>query len=209
MLDTADLAQVTSAPPRVDTPLGPVTFAVQAGTTALSGKPDTTWRLANGTLLHRWRRRAFDLELLLGPMDAQIPDHFPAVTLWAAAWRLEARHALPASAITAGLTPASPDIEGGPDSGEHLDAVTLANANAVMSIGGPDDEVLEHWGSECGPRYLNDHTLRWQLPAMAHSETAELTIAVAWSEPTEEPATWMAVDIAPGAAFRQLTQYER
>jgi len=198
MLDTARLTQVTSVPPRVDTPLGAVTFAVQAGTTALSGKPDTTWRLANGTLLHRWRRRAFDLELLFGPVEPQVPDHFPAVTLWAAAWRLEARHALPGSAITAGLTGTSPDIEGGPSSGERLDAVTLENATAVVSIGGPDTAD-----------YLDATSLRWRLPGLMRSETAELTVAVAWSRPAEEPATWFAVDFAQGSAFRRLTQHER
>lgn len=184
-----------TSPPRVDTPLGAVTFAVRAGATALSATPDKVWQSADKTL-HRWRRRAFDVELALGPAEARLPDGFPPVTLWAARWRVEAHRPLSELRITAGLTVTAPGVEGGPSSGERLDAVTLENQAAVVSIGGPDNERLGlEDDSEFGTRYLDDCTLSWRLPGLVRAEAAELAVAVAWSEPSEDPATWFAVDL--------------
>jgi hypothetical protein len=38
--------------------------------------------------------------------------------------------------------------------------------------------------------YADDRTITWRAPA-----ARKLTIAVAWSEPTDDPATWFAVDL--------------
>lgn len=65
-----------------------------------------------------------------------------------------------------------------------------------MSIGGPDEERLrEEFGLDAGVHYLDNGTLRWLLPGLEPSATAGLTLAVAWSEPTDLPATWWAVDL--------------
>lgn len=93
--------------------------------------------------------------------------------------------------VTARLTATAPGVEGGPSSGEWLDAVTLENASAVVSIGGPDEDRLrEESGVEGSVEHVDDRTITWRSPA-----ASELTIAVAWSEPADDPATWFAVDL--------------
>jgi hypothetical protein len=60
-----------------------------------------------------------------------------------------------------------------------------------VSIGGPDEErLLEESGVEGSVEYVDDRTITWRSPS-----ELELTIAVAWSGPTEHPATWYAIDL--------------
>jgi hypothetical protein len=159
-----------TASPRIDTPLGPVTFVVRCD--------------------------GADADLTLGPAEASVPSDYPPVTLWTATWRFTARQAVTRLEVTAGLTATAPGVDGGPDSGERLDAVTFENAMAVVSIGGPDEEqLLAEFGLECHVRYLDDGTVSWMLPGLEPAGTAQLTLAVAWSEPTDLPATWWAVDL--------------
>ena len=124
-------------------------------------------------------------DVVIGPAE-RIPDHFPPVTLRTATFRFAAGQGVE---LTASLAATAPGVDGGPDSGEWLDAVTLENESAVVSIGGPDEErLLAETGVEGSVRYVDDRTITWRLPS-----ATELTIAVAWSEPTEHPATWFAV----------------
>ncbi|KJK44874.1 hypothetical protein UK23_27935 [Lentzea aerocolonigenes] len=127
-------------------------------------------------------------DVVISKAEPRIPDHFPRVTLWTATFRFAARQDVE---VTARLTATAPDVGGGPGSGEWLDAVTLENDSATVSIGGPDeDRLLEELGVEGTVEYLDDRTITWRL-----SSAAELTIAVAWSELTSHPATWVAVDL--------------
>jgi hypothetical protein len=157
-----------TAPPRIDTPLGPVTFVVRAD--------------------------GADVDVALGQAEAVIPSDYPPVTLWTATWRFTARQAVAGLEVIAGLTVTEPGVDGGADSGAHQHAVTLENAVAVVSIGGPiEEQLLEEFGLEWDVHYLDDRTLSWSLHALEPSGTAELTLAVAWSGPTDLPATWWAV----------------
>ncbi|WP_439656199.1 hypothetical protein ACSHWB_27625 [Lentzea sp. HUAS TT2] len=156
--------------PRIDTPLGPVTFVVRAD--------------------------GAEVELGITKTEAVIPSEYPPVELWTAAWRFTAREAVTGLEVTVGLTATAPGVDGGPDSGERLHAVTLENADAVVSVGGPDEERLSaEFGLEWTVHFLDDRTLTWSLPALEPSGTARLTLAVAWSGPTDLPATWWAVDL--------------
>ncbi|MET9630733.1 hypothetical protein ABZX92_24995 [Lentzea sp. NPDC006480] len=142
----------------IDTPLGPVTFAVEPGA-----------------------------DVAVQRAEPQVPGHFPAVTLWTATFTADQTGVT----VTAGLTATASDVTGGPSSGEWLDAVTLENGEAAVSIGGPDEDRLrEESGVEGSVEYVDDRTITWRLPS-----AAELTIAVAWSEPTEHPASWFAVGL--------------
>ncbi|MGW6932268.1 hypothetical protein ACWGE0_19590 [Lentzea sp. NPDC054927] len=155
-----------TAAPRIDTPLGPVTFVVWSDV---------------------------DLNPVIGPAQAEVPGGFQPVTLWTATWRFAAHQAMSGFQVVAGLT-AGPDVDGGPESGERLDAVTFANASGTVSIGGPDEEyLLDVLGVQCDVRYLGDRTVSWRLPGFTPTGTAELTIAVAWSGPGDTLATWFAV----------------
>ncbi|MET8761845.1 hypothetical protein [Lentzea sp. NPDC004782] len=153
--------------PRIDTPLGPVTFTV---------------------------RSDVDHEVVAGPAAPVLPDHYPPVTLWTATWRFPAGRPVNGFEVVAGLT--TTGAEGSPDSGYRLDAVTFENATTVLSIGGPNEEqLLEEFGLESSVWYLDDLTLRWRLPAFEPSRDVQLALAVAWGEPSELPATWWAVDL--------------
>ncbi|MDT7783588.1 MAG: hypothetical protein QOF58_2007 [Pseudonocardiales bacterium] len=126
-------------------------------------------------------------DVVIQRAEPQVPGHFPPVTLWTATFTADQAGVT----VTADLTATAPDVEGGPSSGEWLDAVTLENGEAVVSIGGPDeDRLLEESGVGGSVEYVDDRTITWRLPS-----ATELTIAVAWSEPTEHPATWFAVSL--------------
>ncbi|MEU0878833.1 hypothetical protein ABZ345_09565 [Lentzea sp. NPDC005914] len=63
-----------------------------------------------------------------------------------------------------------------------------------MSIGGSSEErFAEEFGLTGEVSCLDDRTMRWRLGGV--ESPTRLTIAVAWSGPTELPATWWAVDL--------------
>jgi hypothetical protein len=154
----------------IDTPLGPVTFAVRAG--------------------------AAEVDLTVGPAEAVLPDGYPPVTLWTATWRFAGNQVVSGFEIVAGLTATAPGIGGWPDSGYRLDALLFDNTDAVVSLGGPNEErLLEDFGLRSSVTYFDDLKLGWRLSEFESSGAAQLTLAVGWSEPTELPATWWAVDL--------------
>ncbi|MGW4207749.1 hypothetical protein ACWEIJ_07150 [Lentzea sp. NPDC004789] len=155
--------------PRIDTPLGPVTFTV---------------------------RSDVGEEVVVGPAGPVLPDHYPPVTLWTATWRFPAGRAVNGFEVVAGLTVTAPDVDGGADPGASVHAVTFENPSAVVSIGGPIEEhLLAKSGLESSVCYFDDLTLMWQLPGFVPSRDVQLALAVAWGEPSDLPATWWAVDL--------------
>jgi len=155
--------------PHIDTPLGPVTFTA---------------------------RSEVDHEVVVGPAEPVLPDHYPPVTLWTTTWRFPSGRPVNGFEVVAGLTTTEAGVEGSPEAGYRLDAVTFENAATVVSIGGPNEEqLLEEFGIESEVHYLDDLTLRWRLSAFEPSSDVQLALAVAWGEPSELPATWWAVDL--------------
>ncbi|MTE15345.1 hypothetical protein [Nocardia aurantiaca] len=228
MLPTDRLEQVDRRPAVIDTPLGIVSFAVALESDAVPAGPDTAWRLRNGSHLHRWRHRNATLDLLIGSIDMPAWDGGAAVPVWAGIWQVRAHTAVSALTISAELTDLPADARGGPDSGECLAAVSVENEHFMVSIGGPDSELLAlqaadgrlmpaGWAdllpiddydssAEFGVRYRDPAGIEWRLPGLATAEVARLCIATAWCPRDDDrPAAWFAVDMPLDTAYLHLT----
>lgn len=227
MLRTDNLAQADRRPPVIDTPLGIVEFSVTLGSEALPAKPNTVWRLANGSCLYRWRHRTATVDLLLGSIDVQPWDGGSPVPIWAGIWQVQARDGLSGLVVSAELTDVPANAYGGPDSGECLAAVSVENEHFMVSIGGPDYDLLAmhaadgrlmpaDWAdllpigadettTEYGVRYTDPIRIAWHLPGLTTAEVARLCIATAWCPRDDDrPAAWFAVDIPLDTAYHHL-----
>ncbi|UGT38768.1 hypothetical protein LTV02_21865 [Nocardia yamanashiensis] len=227
MLSTDQLAQADRVPAVIVTPLGTVEFTVALGSDTLSQVPDTVWRLPNGARLHRWRTRAATVDLLLGSIDVPAPESGERIPTWAAIWQVVADAPVPGLTVAAELTDRPAGADGGGDPGEWLAAVSLEDENFVVSIGGPDTELLAmqaadgrllpaDWAdvlppdgddsaSEYGVRYTNPARLAWHLPGLAVGEALRLCVATAWCSRAGDPsAAWYAVDVPLDTAFYHL-----
>ncbi|MFD6160527.1 hypothetical protein ACFWF7_31895 [Nocardia sp. NPDC060256] len=227
MLPTDHLAQADRRPAVIDTPLGTIGFSVALGTDVLPAEPDTLWCLPNGSYLHRWRHRSATVDLLIGSVDEPAWDGGAPVPIWAGIWQVQARAKVPALIISAELTDIPVDAYGGRDSGECLAAVSVENTDFMVSIGGPDTELLAmqaadgrlmptSWArplrasnddstTEYGVRYTDPARLAWHLPGLSTSEVARLCIASAWCPRDDDrPAAWFAVDIPLDTAYHHL-----
>lgn len=222
MLPTDHLAQAERRPAVIDTPLGTLGFAVTLGSDVLAAKPDTLWCLPNGSYLHRWRHRTATVDLLIGSVDEPAWDGGAPVPIWAGIWQVQARGRVPGLVVAAELTDLPADAYGGQDSGECLAAVSVENPDFMVSVGGPDAELLAmqaadgrlmptSWarplraGTEYGVRYTDPARIAWHLPALATSEVARLCIATAWCPRDDDrPAAWFAVDIPLDTAYHHL-----
>lgn len=227
MLPTEHLAQADRRPAVIDTPLGTVDFSVTLGSDLLPPAPNTVWRLPNGSQLHRWKHRSATVDLLIGSIDVPAWDGGARVPMWAAIWQVQARARVSGLVVSAELTDLPADAFGGPDSGECLAAVSVENEHFMVSIGGPDSELLAlqaadgrlfpgDWAdvlpigaddaaSEYGVRYADPARIAWHLPGLATGEVARLCVATAWCPRDDDrPAAWFAVDIPLDTAYLQL-----
>ncbi|MGI5223155.1 hypothetical protein [Nocardia sp. CA-290969] len=226
MLRTDHLAQVDRRPPVVETPLGTVEFSVTLDSEELPADPDTVWRLTNGSQLYRWRHRSATVDLLFGSVCVPLWDSDVPVITWAAIWQVQAHGRLSGLSVSAELTDVPADAWAGPDSGECLAAVSAENDDFMVSIGGPDYELLAEqaahgrlvparWkdllpkdgesATEYGARYTDPARITWQLPGLAAAETPRLCIATAWCHRNDDhPAAWFAVDLPVDTAYQHL-----
>ncbi|WP_433579593.1 hypothetical protein [Nocardia brasiliensis] len=225
MLPTDDLAQVDRRPAVVDTPLGTVEFSVRIGSEALPAESNALWRLPNGTHLHRWQQAAATIDLLLGSVDVAPWDGGAPIPVWAGIWQVQAHAKVPGLVVVAELTDLPADAYGGPDSGECLAAVSVENERFMVSIGGPDTELLAmqakdgrlfpyRWArllpkddssADYGVRYADPARVAWHLPDLTPAEAARLCIATAWCPRDDDrPAAWFAVDMPLDTAYLHL-----
>ncbi|WP_405162695.1 hypothetical protein OG203_41565 [Nocardia sp. NBC_01499] len=223
MLPTDHLAKADRRPAVIDTPLGTVGFSVTLGADALPAEPDALWYLPNGSQLHRWGHRTATVDLLIGSIDVPAWDGGAPVPVWAAIWQVQARAKVPGLVVSAELTDLPADAYGGQDSGECLAAVSVETERFMVSIGGPDAELLAmqaadgrlmptSWArplrngtSEYGVRYTDPARVAWHLPGLTNAEVARLCIATAWCPHDDErPAAWFAVDIPLDTAYHHL-----
>ncbi|SFW60240.1 hypothetical protein [Amycolatopsis australiensis] len=214
MLDTEVLSRT---PPRVldvVTPLGDVRFAVRLGGWDVPARPELTWRLDSGAWLCRWRHPSVRLDVVSGRSVPRLPAGYPAVTREVTIIRVLARE-------TVGEFVVQAELAGAPADGGSTweSAFTAETADAVVSVGGPGAEKLRRCsraGQHVPPYWSRllagdavERTggrLTWRLPVVERGDYAELWVSVAWSEPSEHPGTWSAVDIDPARVLRELTQ---
>ncbi|GAB2660377.1 hypothetical protein [Nocardia goodfellowii] len=227
MLPTDRLARAARRRAAIDTPLGTVEFTVTLGSTVLPAEPDTVWRLPNGAHLHRWDQHTATVDLLIGSIEIPSWDGGAPVPMGAAIWQVRAQAAVSGLVVSAELTDLPADAYGGPDSGECLAAVSVENEHFMVSIGGPDGELLAlqaadgrlmpaDWAdllppgtpdpsAEYGVRYSDPAGIAWHLPGLAAAEVARLCVATAWCPRDDDrPAAWFAVDIPLDTAYLHL-----
>ncbi|MFE9581170.1 hypothetical protein ACFYO1_32685 [Nocardia sp. NPDC006044] len=226
MLPTDHLAQADRRPAVIDTPLGTIGFSVTLGSDVLATEPDALWRLPNGSHLHQWRHRDAAVDLLIGSIDVPAWDGGAPVPVWAGIWQVQSRAKLPRLVISAELTDIPGNAYGGRDPGECLAAVSIENEDFMVSIGGPDSELLAmqaadgrlmptSWArllpssddetAEYGVRYRDPARIGWHLPGLNTTQVARLCIAAAWCpHDNERPAAWYAVDIPLDTAYHHL-----
>ncbi|WP_157554515.1 hypothetical protein [Nocardia crassostreae] len=223
MLSTDHLARGERRRAVIDTPLGIVGFSVAIGSDVLAGEADALWRLENGSQLHRWRHRAATVDLLIGSIDVPAWDGGAAVPMWAGIWQVQA--GVSGVVVSAEVTDLPADALGGPDPGDCLAAVSVENDHFMVSVGGPDTELLAMqaadgrlmpfgWAQllpegagdgEYGVRYRDPARIAWHLPGLAAKEAVRLCIATAWSPRDDDrPAAWFAVDLPLDTAYHHL-----
>lgn len=104
-------------------------------------------------------------------------------------------------------------VDGGPESGEYLDAQGWASEKHILSLGTDDSEYLNFRANKNiipkrfatnnpdGLSWVNyiDNGLEIEVPNLLKNEHIELRFSVAWKnkDPTKEDiSTWYAVDLA-------------
>lgn len=227
MLRTDHLAQGDRHPAVIATPLGTVEFSVTLGAETLPAEPDTAWCLTNGSRLHRWEYSAATVDLLLGGIEVPPWDGGAPIPVWAGIWQVQAHDRVSGLVVSAELTDIPADAYAGPDSGECLAAVSVENEHFMVSIGGPDYELLalqagdgrlmpagwarmmpvgaDETTTGYGVRYADPARIAWHLPGLSGVEVARLCIATAWCPRDDDrPAAWFAVDIPLDTAYHHL-----
>lgn len=139
-------------------------------------------------------------------------------------WRLRSEKRCAAPNLTCRLSSVPEPIDGGPDSGQYLDATTWDSADARWSIGTQDADALyersiaddrlpAEWAktfrrfveptspakAEYPVTYLRGG-LQIRLPDLPAHTTVEVHQAAAWRETLspDDVSTWWAVDLGPG-----------
>ncbi|RMI34949.1 hypothetical protein [Nocardia stercoris] len=226
MFPTDHLVAADPIPGVIPTPLGTVEFSVVVGEDVLPAVPNQLWALAGGAHLYRWIHRGATVDLLLGSVAATPWDGDEAVPTWAAVWQVSAGSDVPDLVVSAEIVGLPADAAAGPDAGECLAAVSAESDEVLVSIGGPDTELLwlqaedgrllpGDWVevlpsdaseiSEYGVRYEDPAGIAWHLPGLAAGEAVRLCIGTAWSPRDDDhPAAWYAVDLPLDTAFSQL-----
>jgi hypothetical protein len=216
MLDTDVLSAARPRVLDIDTPLGVVRFAVRVDGWDVPARPELTWALDSGAWLCRWRHRSVRLDVLSGPSAPHLPDGYPVVTRQATIFRVLAREPLSEFAVQA-------ELIGGPAEVSPAEAAfTAESADAVVTVGGPDVDVLRvcsragqhvppYWSGKLADDAVEQEGARltWLLPAVDRGDYAELWVSAAWSEPSEHPGTRRAVDVDPARVLRELSHPER
>lgn len=206
--------------PRIRTPFGEMaSYAVMASLDTLSTLPDEQRVLSSGAEWRSWSTGSARAELLVAPYSPHLPEGRVVLGCQAILWRLRAlTHVTrPTFACQWGDLPA--DADGGPDSGEGLDALTWQLNSARLSLGTEDGEYLRARatkGSLMPARLateLNASTVHYladglsvPLPSLQPSELVQLHFIVAWTSPggPDLADTWFAVDQPASTVLTQL-----
>jgi len=199
----------------VTTPFGRLDFSFQAGLVRAGGAPETVRSATPDGRILGWLFPEFDAQLLLAPLSSQLPPGMTVTASLVAVWRILALAEIGPCVFEATWAPAVNLPDGGPDSGQALNALTWGNESVELSLGAPDAEGLVRY-DKVGvqlPRswrtllqtqdlttiHIEDYFangLRVRLPSLIRGETAHMHFAVAWADPpTGDPASWFAVDV--------------
>ena len=225
------LEPAPDAKPEIVTPLGTLTLDAEFGGIVIGDlKTSSSYRLELDGYLFNWTLDGVIAELLLCRPRFTLPEGMSVTDCWAGMWRLRATAAaLPGERpeFSCRWEPGYQWTEGGPNSGEGLDAQTWENADALVTVGTADCDWLSgqakrglqppRWTDILGWNYsgitpdaatgridpvvyLGDG-FRLVLPELSADETCQVQFVVAWAPNTGDErvdaSTWYAVDQRP------------
>ncbi len=166
-----------------------------------------SYRNESGAQVTFWQNDVCRLELFRSGVSGQLYEGAKVDGCEAAIWRLQA--------LSDGITPrfqcawaALPDeADGGPDSGQNLDALTWDIGSLCVSLGTEDSECLQEWARQeklpaRWEQLIAPNTVKYKpeglqvtLPALNTGEVCEVTFLAAWNTPTddEDASTWASV----------------
>lgn len=198
-----------SRTPLIETPAGVLHTRIVAGPLDTGTTPATlTGTTSRGQRLSRWTCSHADAELLVHEITPSLPPEMRVDGCVAAVWRVRAHVDIVAFLAECQFDPiAEPD--GGPTSGEGLDAQTWRVGPDVISVGTEDGEMLSiraERNALMPSRLQHDlglttvistsRGLRIPFSSLRASETLQVHFVVSWvrTEDDERSATWFAVD---------------
>lgn len=210
-------------PAEIETPFG--NFA----TCFLVGKVDTLRAAATETRgdgrrhWSRWEWDEFDIELLQGPIATALPPGMRVDGCIAALWRIRGKRVLKKrrpsgqedwlGSVRCCWATEPSAAEGGPDTGEGLEALTWDISGGRLSVGTEDPEFLASRAPydrffRIGRRIDVDAVsfirsdqsgLEVPVPALRQGEWVQVQFVVAWRNvvDADDVSTWFAVDQDP------------
>ena len=208
----------------VATPLGTMAFEARVQGAPL---PIVEAHVCDGVLeLRRYVHTLADVELLLLPFSPRLPDGMRVDGCVAAVWRIVARGDGAELAFRATWELGARNEDGGPNSGEHLTALTWYAPDVQVSLGTSDEEMLSYAAEdgflparlapELGAEgalfteYVGERDgLEIALPALLAGETAQVHMVLAWvtGELGQwECSPWYAVDGGPKEITRLVDE---
>ena len=182
---------------------------------------DEVWAMQNGVILAVWDLPQARVELLRASVRPRLPAGMQLDGCEAAVWRYRARSDGLALTLRCGWDILPEGADGGPESGQALDAQTWDVGSQSVTIGTEDSEWLaqraarglwmpQRLESELETAdpypvtYLSDG-LQITLPDLAQGEIGQVHFVVAWAKRLHEKdaSTWFAVDMPPERILEQ------
>ncbi|KNY25922.1 hypothetical protein [Pseudobacteroides cellulosolvens] len=210
VFDLKDFKPCAGPQNQVVTPLGKVCFSLKLGKTDLA---DFTSAFTNkkGDYVFGWYSDSFDVELLICSPKLHLADNMHVEGCRAAIYRILLHDKELACEFSANWCSDYLWTDGGPDSGEHLEAQTCENDYYVVSIGTQDGEMLHSraMNNEMMPAILNSSVdplalvecsstgLLVPIERVFLNQVCQVHFVVAWTpKKPDDVSTWYAVDMS-------------
>ena len=219
-------------PPTVSTPLGSLGFeAIVDGVSVCDLMPSVLSRTPVGGRLFHWETDLFRADFLLTPLAPSLPKGMQVDGCWAGVWRVKAAADANALEFRCEWEPGYTWTEGGPSSGEWLDAQTWDDGKVQVTVGTQDPEALAsratrgdllptRWAKTLGwpalsadeikvsdPVAYTPQGFRLSLPDLRRGELCQVHFIAAWSPapPTPEEAQNDSFYVSPWYAVDQTS----
>lgn len=193
----------------IATPVGVLRTGVTAGALQTgAATPQRSGFTAVGDTLVRWVQPDVTAELLIRRLQPAVPPGMRVDGCYGAIWRLRAARDLVSIRVECAFIP-SGHADGGPTSGEGLDAQTWRVGTHQVSIGTEDGESLARRAEQqahmparlredfgLSSVVLTDRGLLVPVPSLRSGELVQLHFVLAWvhSDDDGQSPTWFAVD---------------
>jgi hypothetical protein len=200
----------------VETPLGKVTFDLRINKNLLStiSTDRHSYQLYKGGKILCYFHSDFIAELVICEPDIRIPPHLKLDKVYGAVWRVKSLINHLKCEYYSVLNPDNPlGIDGGTDSGEHLEALTWDYKEHRLTLGTQDGVKLVHRAemNDLMPNRfkatdeISQHSIvqilengfNVPVPELMKNELCQVHFVIAWNkcEREDDVSTWFAVDL--------------